>query len=238
MTFGLSGAALAGIAVGGATLVSGMMGANAAEDAANAAAGAQRDASNAGIAEQRRQFDAIKQLLQPYVDTGADALGGMRELIGLDGSAVQRSAIAGLESSPEFIALARQGENGILQNASATGGLRGGNVQAALAQFRPNMLASLIEQQYRRLGGLASFGQNAAAGVGNAGLATGNNVANLLQQVGAANAGAAIAGGQAAGQMWGAIPNALASGFGAFSGLGGSFGGNLGSITGGSGLRF
>jgi len=74
-----------------------------------------------------------------------------------------------------------------------------------LAQFRPQVLSSLIEQQYNRLGGLSSMGQNAAAGVGNAGMQTGNNISNLLQQQGAAQAGGALATGQAWGNVLGGI---------------------------------
>jgi hypothetical protein len=85
--------------------------------------------------------------------------------------------------------LTQQGENALLQQASATGGLRGGNIQAALSQFRPQLLSSLIEQQYGRLGGMTALGQQSAAGVGTAGMETGTNIANLLGQRGAALAG-------------------------------------------------
>ena len=58
---------------GGATLISGLIGGAAA----NKAAKTQAAASQAGIAEQRRQFDAMQQLLSPYVQAGTGALGGM-----------------------------------------------------------------------------------------------------------------------------------------------------------------
>lgn len=197
------------VAVAGTSLIGGMMQADAAGDAAATQAGSARE----GIAEQRRQFDALQKLLAPYAGAGTDALSAQRDLIGLNGAGPQQQAIGGLETSPMFTALTRQGERGILANASATGGLRGGNTQAALAEFRPALLAQLIEQQYGRLGGLTSVGQNAAAGVGNAGMQTGNNVANLMQQQ-----GAAVAGGQMArGQAWGGLGQAA----GLFAGLGG-----------------
>jgi hypothetical protein len=101
--------------------------------------------------------------------------------------------------------LTRQGEEAILQQASATGGLRGGNTQGALAQFRPQVLSSLINQQYGRLGGLTSMGQNAAVGVGNAGMQTGQNISGLYGQQGAAAAGSALAQGQAFGNVMGGI---------------------------------
>lgn len=215
MSFGLSGAALAGIAVGGATLISGMAQADAAQSAAETQAGA----SAAGIAEQRRQFDVVQKLLEPYVTGGTKAFEQQQALVGVQGPEAQRAALAALEQGPAFQALTEQGENAILQRASATGGLRGGNVQAALAQFRPQMLSQLIEQQYGQLGGLAKFGQASAAGTGAAAQETGTNVANLL-----AAQGAATAGGQlAAGKAFGAIPSAISGGLGIFSGLGGKF---------------
>jgi hypothetical protein len=175
------------IAVGGNLLSSSMQ-----ADAASEAAGAQSGAAQAGIDEQRRQFDEIQRLLAPYVQAGQPALAGMQNLIGLGGAEAQRQAIAGIEQSPLLQALTRQGEEAILQRASATGGLRGGNVQAALAQFRPQMLQQALDQQYSRLGGLTSLGQQSATRTGTAGMETGANVANLLQQQGAAQAGGAL----------------------------------------------
>jgi hypothetical protein len=215
MTFGLSGAALAGIAVGGATLISGM----AQADAAESAAAAQSGAAQAGIEEQRRQFDAVQKLLQPYVSAGTPALEAQQAFLGLQGPEAERAAIERIRGGETFQALASQGEEALLQRASATGGLRGGNIQGALAQFRPALLSSLIDQQYGRLGGMTALGQQSAAGVGTAGLQTGVNVSNLLGQQGAAQAGAEIAQGKA----FGAIPAAISGGLGLFSGLGGKF---------------
>lgn len=215
MTFGLSGAALAGVAVGGATLVSGYMQGEAAKDAAATQAGA----SQAGIEEQRRQFDVVQKLLEPYVTGGTEAFKQQQALVGVQGPEAQRAAISAIEQGPAFQALTAQGENALLQRASATGGLRGGNVQAALAQFRPQILSQLIEQQYGQLGGLAKFGQASAAGTGAAAQETGSNVAQLLAAQGAATAG----GQMAAGKAFASIPSAISGGLGIFSGLGGKF---------------
>lgn len=143
-----------------------------------------------------------------------------QNLLGLNGAQAQGSAISQIENSPYFSGLVKQGENAILQNSSATGGLRGGNTQAALAQFRPNMLAAAINDQYTKLGGLTNIGQNAAAGVGNTGQATANNNSSLLGQLGAAQAGGIL--GQAAGQVQGI--NGISSAFGTgLSGLAGYY---------------
>ena len=213
MTFGISGAAWAGIAAAGASVYS----ANKQSKAAKNAAQSQGDSAQAGIDESNARFEAVQKLLAPFVDAGTGALGAQRNLLGLGGAGAQEAAIAGIANSPQFGALAQRGEDAILANASATGGLRGGNVQGALAEFRPQLLAQLIDQQYARLGGLTSVGQNAAAGVGNAGMQTGVNVANLLGQQGAAQAGATLAAGRANAQM----ANGLVNAFGSY--IGGKF---------------
>lgn len=205
------------VAVAGSTLIGGYLSSEAQADAAGQAAQAQGDASAAGIAEKRRSFDAIQALLKPYVDAGGESLLGQKKLIGLAGQDAQRDAVAGIEGSPEFDALTKQGENSILQNASATGGLRGGNVQAALAQFRPQLLAQLIDKQYSRLGGITSLGQNSAAMTGNAGVNASTDIAKLLEQAGAAQAGGYLAEGKANANMWGNVSGAV----GQFAGLGG-----------------
>ena len=185
----LTVAAIVGAAAVAGSIYSADQQAGAAEDASNA----QSAASAAGIAEQRRQFDAVRKLLEPYTLAGQKSLTGQQDLLGQNGNDAQSAAINALKSSPQFTSLLSQGENSILQNASATGGLRGGNTQAALAQFSPQLLAQTINDQYSKLGGITSLGQNAAAGVGNAGMASGNAVTALLQQQGAAQAGNALA---------------------------------------------
>ena len=142
------------------------------------------------------------------------------------GAEQQQAAISQFEQSPMFQALARQGEMGITQNASATGGLRGGNVQGALAQFRPALLNQQIQQQFQNLGGISALGQSSAAGVGAGGMQAANQIGNAYTQAGQAQAGGYL--GQA-----NAITGALGQigGFAAGGGFGG-FGGGLPSTSG------
>jgi hypothetical protein len=176
---------ITGLIVGGSQLLGGMM----QSDAASEAAGIQAGAAGEGIAEQRRQFDALQALLKPYTEAGLPALQQQQALLGLQGPEAEQAAIERIRGGETFQALAQQGEEALLQRASATGGLRGGNIQGALAQFRPALLNQAIEQQYGRLGGMTTLGQRSAAGVGAAGMESGTNVANLLAQQGAARAG-------------------------------------------------
>jgi hypothetical protein len=180
-------------------------GSNQAADAASSASALQAHSAAQGIAEQQRQFDKLVELMSPYVQGGQKAFGAQQDLLGLGAAGSQAAAIAGIEGSPQFSALMRQGENAILQNASATGGLRGGNIQGALAQFRPQLLSQLIDQQFSRLGGVSQIGQAAASGQASAGIDTGANISNLFQQQGAAMAGGQLAQGNAKRQTFGDI---------------------------------
>jgi len=184
-------------------VVGGITGAKQAGEAAEKAGDLQYAAAMKGIEEQRRQFDKLVELMAPYVAPGVGSIKAQEELIGLAGPAAQREAIRQLETSPEMQAMIQQGENALLQQASATGGLRGGNVQAALAQFRPQVLSQLIGQQYERLGGLTSIGQAAAAGQASSGMNLASNIGTLLGEGAAARAGGVLAQGNVARQAFG-----------------------------------
>ena len=186
-----------GLIVGGTSLASGAMQSKGAKKAGQL----QYDASMAGVAETRAAREELRTLLQPYAAAGTPALQQQMAALGLSGPEAQAEYIAAQEQSPIFQALAQQGEQAMLQNASATGGLRGGNVQGALAQFRPQLLNQFLEQQYNRLGGMTALGQQSAAGVGTSGMQAAGSIADILAQGGAARAGATLGAGQAWGNV-------------------------------------
>ena len=190
MSFAIVGAA---VVIGAAGITSAVINSNAAEDAADT----QSEAADLGVEETRRQFDAMQEILSPYVEAGNKSLTAQEDMAGLNGPEAQRAAIDAISGSAEMAALTRQGENALLQSGSATGGLRGGNMQGALAQFRPQMLSNLIDKQYGRLSGITQIGQASAAGVGAAGMQTGAQISDLYADQGAAEAGGQIAAGQA-----------------------------------------
>jgi hypothetical protein len=146
---------------------------------------------------QQSQFDQRQQALGSFggipqlIREGDEARGFQRDQLGLNSPEAQQAQYNQVLNSPAYQEMVRQGESALLQNASATGGLRGGNTQAALAQFRPQMMNSLMDQRYSRLGGLsavgtegmtnlATLGQASAAGQAASGIQTGANVANLM----------------------------------------------------------
>jgi hypothetical protein len=210
------------LALAGAELVGGLVQARAADKAAQNAAQMQGQATEAQLAAARQAADelragqaAVEQTLQPFIEitpqqiqnlglyqrAGTQALEQQSALAGLQGPEAQRAAIANLEASPEFQALTRQGEEVLLQRAAATGGLRGGNIQGALAQFRPGMLQKYIDQQYSRLGGLSGQGLNVTQNLLNQGYGAATNLAGLrqAQAAGLANIQSGMGAAQAAG---------------------------------------
>jgi hypothetical protein len=189
----------AGAAIGSA--VGGMLSSSAAGSAAQQAANTQAGMAQAGISEQQRQFDALQKLMAPYVAGGTSAFSQQQALLGLGGTEAQQQAISQIEKSPFFQAMAQQGENAMLQQAAATGGLRGGNMQAALAQFRPGLLNQMVQQRFANLGGLTQIGQASAAGQAAQGMQTAGAIGNLLTQQGQALAGGQIAKAQSMAQM-------------------------------------
>lgn len=230
---------------------------------ANRAAKAQGKATEATIDEQRAQFEAMQRTLKPYVDAGTPALQQLssysqvaqpaleeqQALSGMLGPQAQQEAITRIEQSPLYLSHVAQGENAMLQQASATGGLRGGNIQGALAQFRPAVLQQMIEDKYSKMGGmvgfgstaaqnLATMGQASAAGQASAGMGMASNIGNALQNQGVANAQAQLARGQAWGNVGGSLSYLGGMGMQGFGPLGGTaqavppaagFGGNTGA---------
>lgn len=183
--------------VGGTSVIDGAM----QSSAAKSAGAAQERAAMMGVEEQRAAREEMRKLLEPYVAAGTPALQQQMAALGLTGPESQAAFVKQQEQSPIFQALARQGEEAILQKASATGGLRGGNVQGALAEFRPALLNQFLTQQYERLGGMTNLGQRSAAGVGAAGQETAGAIGDLFGQMGAAQAGAKLGSAQAWGNV-------------------------------------
>lgn len=85
----------------------------------------------------------------------------------------QTAAFDALKNSPVYQSLFHNGEQTVLADAAATGGLRGGNTQRSLYNLGTDTLSQVIQQQIANLSGLSSLGENAAAKVGNAQIAGG-----------------------------------------------------------------
>lgn len=128
--------------------------------------------------------DGSKRDLTPYT-TGAQGA--------LSSADAQQQAITGLQNGPLYQSLYKNGQDTILNNAAATGGLRGGNTQRSLANFGSDTLTQVIQNQLANLGGISSTGQGAAGTLGNLGASSSNNISALLSQNGQAQSGGILA---------------------------------------------
>src|SRR5436190_12435694 len=126
-------------------IIGNMFGGAQAKKASKKAAKAQIAGMEKGIEEQRRQFDVTSGYFEPYRQQGQQALGQYGDLLGTGGGAAQQAAIEQLRQSPFYQSLYRNGEESVLQNASATGGLRGGNTERSLYELGEDTLARTLD---------------------------------------------------------------------------------------------
>lgn len=173
--------------------------------AADKAAEATGEATDKSIEFQERALETLREDLAPYTQLGVDVIPEIRALVGIGDEEAAASAIERIEAGPEFQERVRLGEEAILQSAAATGGLRGGDVQRSLAQFRPQVLSDMMNQRFSQLGGLAQLGQASAAGAGATGVQVGQNIGQQLIQQGRLAGQAKLAGGQAIGDIAGSF---------------------------------
>ncbi len=138
---------------------------NAAEDAANIQAQSQRDAL-----EYLKQTERLPQAYREGALAGLGAEYGFdaNGKYGTDGMSIIQRA----EASPFYKTAVQRGEEGVLRNASATGGLRSGSANEALAAVNQNALMSSYANQLSGLQGMAQLPSNA------------NNIAGAMSGIG------------------------------------------------------
>ena len=115
--------------------------------------------------------------------------------------------LQGLLEDPFYEMMLERGEEGILRNASATGGLRSGNTQDALYRANQDILRGLYDERVSGLRGLARLPSNA------------NSIAQTTAGIGQTLGQGVIGAGQAKQDAYGQLINlgASAAGAGGFS---------------------
>lgn len=227
-----------GGAIGGG--VSALLGGNSNKGAVSGANAAQQ----AAIAQAIQGFNANQATdtanFNPWIHGGQSAFGNELDLLGTNGNGPQGSAIDALKASPLYQSLFHNGQDTVLNNLSATGGLRGGNATGSLYNLGTDTLAQTIQQQIANLSGASGQGLNAAGQLGQFGQQNTSSIADLLLGAGKANAGSIL------GQQ--AVDNNTDSQLGKLFGGAGigdqikrllqGFGGGGGSILSGAGSGF
>jgi hypothetical protein len=120
-------------------------------------------------------------------------------------------AITNSEMYKQVLGSRAAGEEAILRNAAATGGLRSGNVQDALAGYNIELQQQAFNQGLSGLQGLAQLPSNA------------NQIAGTTAGIGQTLGQGQVAAGQAVAAGRGGFTSALIGGLGAYTGAGGTF---------------
>lgn len=160
-----------------APIVGGLLGSKSASSQQKAVTGGLDQSTQL----QREQFDYLKQILAPYQEAGTQALPA---LTGFINQPQQNFSFdyGAYFNSPEYAALSQQSQQAALRNASATGGLRGGDAQVALASIAPQLAQQARQNaqqefslnqganlnRYNMLQGIAGLGTGATSQLGNA----------------------------------------------------------------------
>ena len=162
----------AAVIVGGASLVSGAIGASASKSAGNAqAASADRAAAESG-----RQYDQTRQDQMPWMDAGKGALNRLQ------------NPGENFTASPGYQFRLSEGQRGVQQSAAARGGAYSGNAMKALNDYNQGMASSEYGNWWNQQAGLAGVGQSSANAVGQFGANASSNIGNALMAGGDARA--------------------------------------------------
>lgn len=166
--------------------IRGITGADKAARSARRGAAMSADAQREAL-EYLKEREAIPQEFREGALQNIGALYGLGDI---DPTAAMQT----ITSSPMYQNVMQQqqaGEEAILRNAAATGGLRSGNVQDALARYSGDLQGQAFTQSLAGLQGLANLPSNA------------NQIAGTMSGIGETLAQGRIASGQAkaAGQM-------------------------------------
>lgn len=136
------------------------MSASAAGDASDA----QSQAASNNLALATRQYDTMQGQISPYLAAGQTGITDYGNLLGSNGVDAQNQAIGDIKNGAQYQGLMQTGNENILANASATGGLRGSNTSNTLANTSISTLNGLITQRLAGYGQLMGNGLNAISG--------------------------------------------------------------------------
>jgi hypothetical protein len=173
-----------------ASVGSAAIGASAAKKAGKK----QAAAADAASAQQQQQLDLINQQNAPYREAGTAALNQLMGLYGLNGQEADYSAF---ENSPDYQFAQQQGEQSLLRNRAALGGLQGGQTGAALQQYGQGLASQQLGNYRNSLMGLVNTGQGANQLTAQAGLNTGQAIGQNMQNAGNASAAGTLASSNA-----------------------------------------
>jgi len=194
--------------VAGATLVSGVMGANASENAAEA----QLQGSRESTAAQERMFDKQVELQAPWRQAGETALNKLTPLA----LNYEKFGMDKFTADPGYAFRLSEGQKALDRSAAARGGLISGSALKAATRYGQDMGSQEYTNAFNRyqteraaqlqpLQSLAGVGQTSA-----------NTLTNAAGAMGAAEAANAIGAGNARASSYVGQANAMSGGLNSY----------------------
>lgn len=193
--------------VGAAIAGAGILGAGASLYASDK----QSDASANALAQQNAMYKQTQADLSPYKKVGQGALISLGQLYGIgadgkpSGQPYNPQALEAFRNSPDYKFAFDQGMQGLTFSNAAKGLLQSGSNLKDIVGFGQGLASQQFGKYVDRLSGLATMGQNSAAG----------GATNALGFAGAMG-GTTMAGGQAAASGAVGAANALTGGVGSY----------------------
>lgn len=184
------------------SFIGGWLGGNSSKKASRKAQAAGVAAETQAMNEIARQFDLTRSDYAPALSLLAPSVSALGDFAGLNGDEALQSRLGQVQQSPLLEALIRNGEEAVLQNASATGGIRGGNTQRGLADFRADAFNTALQQQLAQLGQTAGIGLGSTDSVSAFGANAAANKAQRYSNIGQINSGGILTRGGINSQMW------------------------------------
>ncbi len=163
---------------------------------------------DAQLQAQREQLDYLKSVQEPVLNFRNQALPQLYGFYDPTNPQGQQQFIDQAEASPFYQRQQEVGEQAILRNQAATGGLRTGGTQEALAGFNTDLLNRTVNQN---LQGLGAFAQTPIET---------SQISNVLGQMGQTQAQGYQAQAQANQNSLGGLLGGVFGGLGAAGSLG------------------
>jgi hypothetical protein len=178
-------------------------------------ANAQAQAAQQSAADQMAMFQQTQKNLQPFIQGGGTTYTNLLAQLGIGPGGTGTGTLnapfdaSKLAQTPGYQFALGQGQEGLLNASSATGGTRGGNTLKALTSYGQGAASTTYQQQfqdylqqqlqnYNMQANLAGIGENAAAYLGNTSATVGSNVGNAIVGAGNATSAGIVGAGNAA----------------------------------------
>lgn len=183
---------------------------------AQKAAKAQKRAADEANNTIKQQYEQTRTDLQPFRQSGTNALSRYGDLMGMNGDTAYSTALQGYKESPFLSQLISNTQKGVDASAAARGGLFSGATAQAIGDRTGQLYMQDFNNYLGRLGGMADAGQNAAAQTGQFGAQAAAQRGQYFTDRGNANANSIMA--PALG--WQQFSNNVSKAMGAYAGGG------------------